>query len=446
MSLHISRIAARCIFLTPIVLASTVPAWAHDAAGVYGPERLSVEAEDVPQIETTPAEGSVPAQGSAQPIVAAQSSAPAPEALDPIDVKVVASQFLDAPVAGDAANTLRYGGRVDGYVRVNGRAVGASSKLTLNLRPEFRWGEDSNGAIGLIPSNTGLFRGEGRGKVDLSASLEYKWDNGTLLELGKLNVLDVTKVTPLKASNGHIGFQNLGISLPPTAIAPNTFTGAALTVPTKKVIYRLWVFDVDSQYQRSGLEDPFKNGVAFLASATRIANIGGDPGYYTFALVGSSRDDFARDLLPSALVPPPPPVGTFGDESGELAVQLSGYQYVERYPEAKGKGWGIMARFHATMGDPTFLDYSGYFGVAGNPRFRPQDRFGLVYFHYSLTNELVDDIAFRLELEDEQGVEAFYTYQFDDWLGVTANVQVVDSTIAARSTGVLAGLRLTTEF
>jgi porin len=451
MSLCIGRIlSARCIPLSFTVLWAAAPAWANNAPEVYGPANVSLEMPDYER--GSPALGDDAAQpGSAQPITAqaialGQGETTAKAEPDPFDIKFAASQFLDAPVAGDASNTLRYGGRVDGYVRVNGSAIGASSKLTLNLRPELRWGEDSNGAIGLIPSNTGLFRGEGRGKVDLSASLEYKWDSGTLLELGKLNVLDVTKVTPIKASNGHIGFQNLGISLPPTAIAPNTFTGAALTVPTKKVIYRLWVFDVDSQYQRSGLEDPFKNGVAFLASATRIANIGGDPGYYTFALVGSSRDDFARDLLPSALVPPPPPVGTFGDESGELAVQLSGYQYVERYPEAKGKGWGIIARFHATMGDPTFLDYSGYFGVAGNPRFRPQDRFGLVYFHYSLTNELVDDIAFRLELEDEQGVEAFYTYQFEDWLGVTANVQVVDSTVAARSTGVLAGLRLTTEF
>ncbi|MEP6092341.1 MAG: carbohydrate porin [Erythrobacter sp.] len=410
------------------------PAWAQNTPEKEAKPALAAETTFAPALPS-----------GATPDTAPDISQSAPKN-DPLDIKVVASQFVDAPISGDARTVVRYGGRVDGYVRINGSAIGASSKLTLNLRPELRWGEDSNGANGLIPGNTALFRGEGRGQVDLSASLEYKWDSGALLELGKLNILDVTKVTPLKASNGHIGFQNLGISLPPTGIAPNTVTGAFLTVPTKKVIYRLWVFDVDSQYQRSGLEDPFDNGVAFLASATRIANLGGEPGYYTFALVGSSRDDFARDLLPSALFPPPQPVGTFGDESGELAVQLSGYQFIKQYPEAKGKGWGVIARFQATMGDPSFLDYSGYFGIAGNPRFRPQDRFGLAYFHYSLTNELVDDIAFRLELEEEQGVEAFYTYQIDDWLGVTANLQVVDSTIAARSAGVLAGLRLTTQF
>jgi porin len=119
---------------------------------------------------------------------------------------------------------------------------------------------------------------------------------------------------------------------------------------------------------------------------------------------------------------------------------------VKLYPEARGKGWGILARFQASMGDPTFLDYSGYFGISGNPRFRPQDRFGLAYFQYSLTDELVDDIAFRLGIEDETGVEAFYTHQIFDSVGLTANVQVVDSAVAFRDTGVTVGARLTTVF
>ena len=210
------------------------------------------------------------------------------------------------------------------------------------------------------------------------------------------------------------------------------------------MIYRLWVYDIDSQYQRSGLEDPFENGIGFLAAAAVRTQFADQPGVYNFAVVGSTRDSFARDSLPSALTPPPG--GTFGDESGELAVQLSAYQYVKLYPKAPGKGWGILARFQASMGDPTFLDYSGYVGVSGNPRFRTQDRFGIAYFRYSLTNELVDDIAFRLGLEDEEGVEAFYTYGFAEGFGVTASVQVVDSAIAFRDTGVTLGARLTADF
>jgi len=380
---------------------------------------------------------------AADPPPAATPAPPAP-APGPIDLGIVVSQFVDAPVSGDADSTVRYAGRVDGYLDIKGSAFGIDDSLTLTVRPEFTWGESANGLIGLIPSNTALFRSEGAGDFDVSASITHRWDSGVTLEVGKVNLLDISGELPIVASDGHYGFQNLGIALPPTAVVPNTLTGALLQVPTRDVIYRAWVFDPDSQFERTGFETAFESGVAFLTSATFIQRPGGKPGFYTVALVGSTRDSFAVDILPRALTPPP--AGSFGNESGELALQLSAYQYLELYPEAPGKGWGLLARFQASTGDPTFLDYSGYIGVSGNPRFRPQDRFGLAYFQYSLTDELVDDIAFRLGLEDEQGVEAFYTFGVTDGIGLTADIQVVDSAIAFRDTGVKVGARLTAGF
>ena len=384
-----------------------------------------------------PAPDAAPAQASPPP------SSPAPK---PVDLRIVASQFLDDPVSGDARSVVRYSGRVDGYLEVRGNAIGGPSNLTLKLRPEYTWGKSSNGEVGLIPANTALFRPETKGDFDLSASLHYQWANGTSLEVGKINVLDISGTLPIVASDGHYGFQNLGIALPPTAVVPNTLTGAMLQVPKGKMIYRAWVFDPDSQYQRTGFETAFRSGVGFMAAAARRTTINRLPGIINLAIVGSTRDQYAQDILPVALTPPPPPIAEFGDESGEIAMQLSYYQFLKMHPNAPGKGWGILARFQASNGDPTFLDYSGYFGISGNPGFRTQDRFGLAYFHYSLTNELVRDIAFRLPIEDEQGVEAFYTYQFAKGFGLTANVQVVDSAIAFRSTGITLGARLTAGF
>nr|WP_281501250.1 carbohydrate porin [Erythrobacter sp. F6033] len=388
----------------------------------------------------------VVAQDAEAPAAPPAEAPPAPPPPKPVDLRVVASQFVDVPVAGDAQSLARYSGRIDGYLEVRGSYYGGSDNLTIKIRPEYTWGETSNGEIGLIPGNTALFRPEGAGDFDLSASIEYKWKDGTTLEVGKINVLDISGKLPIVASDGHFGFQNLGLALPPTAVVPNTLTGVALQVPKGKMIYRLWVFDPDSQYQRTGFETGFESGVGFLASAAVRTSLRGLPGVVNFAVVGSTRDSFAVDILPRALTPPPQPIGTFGNESGELAIQLSAYQFLKMYPEARGKGWGILARFQASSGDPTFLDYSGYFGISGNPRKRPQDRFGLAYFQYSLTDELVDDIAFRLGVEDERGVEAFYTYEFAKGFGLTANVQVVDSAIAFRDTGVTVGARLTTEF
>jgi porin len=464
MSLKTSQMRLRGLAVSAIVLIAAVPALANTANDTISAEAFNLAASGAAfDLAASGAAFDLAASGSAKASedsaivvteeaaaqAAAQAIAPAPAAAtpppaDPVKLRLIASQFVDAPVSGSADGTLRYSGRIDGYFEIGGSVFGTDDSLTLKLRPEYTWGKTSNGVVGLIPGNTALFRPEGAGNFDLSASITHRWDTGVTLEVGKVNVLDISGALPIIASDGHHGFQNLGLALPPTAVVANTITGALLQVPTRNVIYRLWVFDPDSQYERTGFETGFESGVAFLSSATFIQRPGGKPGFYTFAVVGSTRDNFAVDILPRALTPPAG--GTFGNESGELALQLSGYQYLGLYPEAPGKGWGVFARFQASMGDPTFLDYSGYVGISGNPRFRPQDRFGIAYFQYSLTDELADDIAFRLGIEDETGLEAFYTLGLTKGIEVTANVQVVDSAIVFRDTGIIVGARLTTGF
>ena len=439
----------------PVDRAGLQPAAVNAVADAPDGARQAIAPTPLSPAPLSPVVFSLAAQGAERGVAetaqqSAPDAAPAPPpsspAPKPVDLRIVASQFLDEPVSGDARSVLRYSGRVDGYLEVRGSAIGGPAGLTLKLRPEYTWGKSSNGEVGLIPANTALFRPEGKGDFDLSASLHYEWANGTSLEVGKINVLDISGQLPIVASDGHYGFQNLGIALPPTAVVPNTLTGAMLQVPKGKMIYRAWVFDPDSQYQRTGFETAFRSGVGFMAAAARRTSVNRLPGIINLAIVGSTRDQYAQDILPAALTPPPPPIAEFGDESGEIAMQLSYYQFLKMHPHAPGKGWGILARFQASNGDPTFLDYSGYFGISGNPGFRTQDRFGLAYFQYSLTNELVRDIAFRLPIEDEQGVEAFYTYQFAKGFGLTANVQVVDSAVAFRSTGITLGARLTAGF
>ena len=363
---------------------------------------------------------------------------PAPKS-DPISARLVVSHFADVPVSGGANDTLRYAGRADAYVDVN-----FDHGWTLTLRPEYTWGKDSNGVVGLIPNNTALFRGEDAGDFDLSASITKKWQSGTTLTVGKVNVLDLGAQLPVVGSDGHRGFQNLSFALPPSAIIPNTITGALLTVPTDDALFRLWVYDPDSQYERTGFETAFESGVGFLGSVTLPVKVAGKPGFYALKLSGSTRDEISASNLPAVLIPSPG--SGFGGTKGEFASVFAVYQYLDVYPEAPGKGWGFFGQVYASMGDPTFLDKSAFIGISGNPRARPQDRFGAGYFRYSLTDDLVRALTNRIALEDEEGVELFYTLGIADRFELTANVQVIDSAVALRDTGVITGLRLTTTF
>lgn len=373
-------------------------------------------------------------------VVAGPADIPVP-ARDPAAVKVVASQFADLPFAGDASDTLRYGGKIDAYLDIAGSAFGLDDSLTLHIHPEFKYGESSNGEIGLIPANTQLFY-PGDGDVfDLSVNVTKRWQSGASLTVGKLNILDLAARIPIQGGGGHEGFMNLALALPPSAIVPGSVTGAMLNVPTDGVILRAIVFDPELQSRRSGLKDPFAKGIGVLASATLPLRIGGKRGYYALKLAGSTRSEIAADALPAVLVPAPG--SDFGKRRGEMSAILAFDQYLTEYAEHPGAGIGIFGQVYVSRGDPTFLDASGFIGISGNPRLRPQDRFGLSYFRYSLADGLVDALTNRVALEDEEGIEVFYTLGLTEQLRLTADVQVIDSAISVRDVGVTAALRLT---
>ena len=410
----------RASALSLALAASASPAFAQDGERVAAPERVAVAPADPAAVETE-------------------------EKPDPVSVKLVWSQFADLPVAGDAADIVRYGGKADLYLGIKGSTVGLDDSIELNLHPEFRYGEAANGAIGLLPSNSALFYPDDDGEqFDLSVNVTKTWQNGTSLTVGKVNVLDLAAQLPITGGGGIEGFQNLAYALPPSAIVPGSITGALLSVPTKKALLRVWVFDPDIVSQRSGFDDLFGNGVGMLASVTVPVKIGGRTGYYALKLAGSTRSNIAARSLPPVLVPAPG--SGFGDGRGEFAAILAGSQYISGGPGDPAGGIGIFGQVYVSAGDPTFLDVSGQFGITGNPPGRPQDRFGLGWYRYSLTDGLVDALAARVALEDEEGIEAFYTFGLSQRFRFTANLQVIDSAVVARDTGVLAGLRLVTVF
>ena len=348
------------------------------------------------------------------------------------------------PVSGDADSTVRYGGKVDAWFDIGASKLGLDDSITLQIHPEFKYGESANGTVGLIPTNTQLFY-PGDGDVfDLNVNVTKKWQDGTTLTVGKVNVLDLAALLPVVGGGGHEGFQNLSIALPPTAIVPGSITGVLFQKPTKSALYRLWVFDPQSASRRSGLEDPFSNGVAFLGSITLPTKLAGKRGYYALKLAGSTRRSIADDALPPVLVPAPG--SGFGDRRGEFSAVLAFYQYLAEYRDHPGKGWGVFGQVYMSRGDPTFLDRSALIGISGNPRGRVQDRFGIAWFRYSLADRLARVLSNRLPLEDEEGIEEFYTVQVDKPVQLTASVQVIDSAVAVRDTGVIAPLRLTTRF
>lgn len=361
------------------------------------------------------------------------------------DIEFVWTQFLATSIREGVDDSWRYGGRFDIYAKVPGSSLGLDDSITLNIHPELRYGKSINGEIGILPVQTGLFYPTDQGEqFDLSLSVKKTWQSGTSLEVGKVNVLDIAAGLPVVGGGGIEGFENLAFALPPSTIVPQEMLGAMLTVPTKGALYRLWVFDPVIQTQEIGFESPFSTGVGALASVTFPVKLGGKPGYYAIKLSGTTRKGPPVEVLPAALRPVPG--GSFGNARGQASVVLAAYQYLGLYKDAPGKGWGAFGQVFFSDGDPTPLDVSGIFGISGDVPFRPQDHFGIAWFRYSLADKLVRDLAPFVAFEDEEGVEAFYTFQLAKPLRITADVQYIDSTVAARKPGWTVGLRVVTRF
>lgn len=403
----------------------------------------SIEASAVAQGQAPDDPGTNPAP--APSLQLEQPAGTVQKASDPASIRLVAAQFLDMPLSGDSPGDVEYGLKLDAYIDLKGSLFGLDDSFALHIHPEMRLGQSSNGEIGLLPTNSALFYPASEGEqFDLSVNLTKTWRSGTSLSVGKVNVFDLAAQLPITGGGGIEGFQNLAFALPPSAIVPGSLVGALLSVPTEKALFRLWVFDPNLASRRSGIPTLFEDGVGALASVTVPATIGGKQGYYALKLAASTRRGISARALPEVLIPAPG--SGFGESRGEFAAILAASQYIAGGPRDPAGGIGLFGQVYLSAGDPTFLDVSAQAGIAGNPPGRPQDRFGLGWFRYSLTNGLVDALAARVPLEDEEGVEAFYTLGLTETFRLTANLQLIDSAIAPRDTALLAGLRLVTVF
>ena len=429
-------------------LAAWLAACTGACLGASGEDGFASGAPDAPA-ESASTEGAEKASSpDSEPRAAdpATRTVPAQKGpLEPVKVDLVWTQFASAWDGPDIASGESYGGKIDVFAEIKGSAFGLDDSVRINVHPEFRYGGDPNAEIGLLPVNTALFYPRADGEVfDLSLNATKTWKSGTSLTVGKLNALDYVAQIPIEGGGGLSGFHNLGIALPPSAIVPANLTGALLTVPTKKAIVRLWIYDPFLQSRRSGLEDPFATGVGGLALVTVPTRFGGLPGAYTLKFTGTTRTGPPSEILPPILSPIPR--GQWGYQKGTGSVTVSFQQYLAMDRDNPGKGVGIFGQAFVADGDPNPLDWSAFFGVSGETPGRPQDRFGLGYVHYSLSDELVDDLSPFVAFQDEYGVEGYYRLGLTHWLAAQANVQYINSSIAARGTALIGTLSLQTRF
>jgi porin len=343
-----------------------------------------------------------------------------------LSLKVELTQFGSGMLCGDGSRSWQYGGRGDLYATLNGAQAGLWDGLFIGIRGEQNFGQDLDGSGGtLIPNNASLaFPGPHEG--DLGVEITQKFFDVVAIKFGKLNMVDAAKATPLKGGGGIDTFMNTALAVPPTGLIPPEIFGAFLNVSTRPVSWAFGVYDPVSAAQRSGLDNPFSQGVSFRASATLTARPLGLQGFYGLKAMYSTMHGVDLDSIPDLLLPPESSA-VLKTLDNPYYVGASVQQYVYQDEKHPSKGWGFFAEFGGSDANPTPQQWAGLFGLGGTSPLpgRGADRLGVAVFRNSLSDSLVRGLSPLLQLRDEEGLEAFYNIGLTPWLHLTPDLQLI---------------------
>ncbi len=362
----------------------------------------------------------------------------------PVEARGSWTQFLGSVIDGNAEEDAKFGGKLNASLAIDGKALRLWRGFTINVGGEFVFGSSVNqsGAGTLLPPNIAMmFPASGREDYDIALNFTQRF-GGSSLTFGKINMVETVERTPLISGGGLEGFQHGALATPPSELTPPWIFGALWSRPSPRAALTVGAWDVTSALNRTGLSAPFSDGIAGMTAVTVPVRLGGRPGYHGFTVMATSKRGLNLEDIGDLLLPPESEQIP-GLRRGGWFVKYGAQQFLWQDPANPARGWGLFGHIGAWDANPTPMQWSATVGVGGSPPIaaRPRDRFGLGYFRSSFSRTLRDGLEPILILDDEQGMEAFYTAEVIRRLRVTGHVQLIDSAVRGVDRAVLIGLR-----
>lgn len=358
-----------------------------------------------------------------------------------LDLRVEYTEFFQGLTKGSGDKGWVAGGKFDVRARLDLSKFGFWNGLSVTAQGNFNNGRSLNGVGGdLLPQNIALFTPGIRGADanDVTALfVTQRFGNLVSVDVGKLNLIEVTRSTPLRGGGGTDTFWNVNLATPITGLSPPSIYGAMVRVSTQPVSYSLTVFDSQDATNTRLFSNLFQNGVNVMGTATYRTEIAGRTGFYGIRGVYSTMKgtDFSDIIQPPGIPP--------NTKRGAYYYGFTFQQYLVQDPANPARGWGVFGEIARADGNPNTLKWSTYVGIGGNSLIpgRPDDRFGVAYFHYGVSPLLKSEIAPVFPLTNESGVEIFYDVAVTKWFRVAADVQFIRPASASFPRSTYAGLR-----
>jgi len=359
------------------------------------------------------------------------------------------TQFYQGMPSGDGAHGFEYGGKADLLLNADFSKFYFWNGLSLTVHGEYNFGESVNGRGGtLIPVNTALqFPGiEGSDAYDLSAVyFGQKFGDSVSLIAGKISIIDYCISKPFMGGVGVDSFSNLVFTAPPSGTVPAYFLGTILTVRTEPATFGLWVYDPNSALNKSGLDDPFEDGVTIRGSVSFPVTILGLSGHQGLAASYSTKDGKDWETVDDVDVDLSSTSSGTKTDRWYVAYTFDNWLYQSK--ENPKEGFGIFGQFAISDGNPNWLHWLAFGGFGGTGLIpgRPIDNWGIGYYCASFASGLKDLDPPYPDIRDEQGLEVFYNFAVTPWLVIGADVQFIRPGLD-HDTAIFTGIRTVIRF
>jgi porin len=396
------------------------------------------------------------------------------------------TQFYQGPTAGNTDHEFAYGGKAEAFLNIDFAKLGLWNGFAAQVHGEYNFGK-TPGSVGgtTIPNNTAMaFPWQNQSGGDLtSVYFSQRFGSNLTILAGKIDMIDLYSAgQKFNGGRGIDGFWNTALAAPPSGTLPASMFGAITSLKVDPLKFSVWVYDPKETLNRTGLEDPFGDGVWVRGSvdlsskpfglprrdtlAASTSNEKGTdfttlPDLGKFADTADFREALIRAFITRALwgqdaqiyLPPQLQQSPPSEKRGRYYFSYSFEQTLWQSSADPKEAWGLFGQVAFSDGNPNSTKWSALGGIGGTSPLqgRSYDRFGVGIFYYSNAKELKQHLDPLINLGDEYGAEAFYNLAITKWFRVTADLQVIapaiksqliaPGTTADNSTVVFLGLR-----
>jgi porin len=359
------------------------------------------------------------------------------------------TQVYQGVIHGGRDQSWNYAGRGDFLFNLDTGKAGLWQGGFLTIEAEGNWGNNINRRTGSIMpvDSSDIYPEPGGDNIDVPNVTYAQFVSPHLgFVVGKMVTLSATAgdMNAFAHGKGDDNFMNLAFNINPVAlIMPYSGLGAGVVwLPGKTpddAVVQLAVIDAEGNPGTTGFDTVFEGGTIYSAEGRIRTDVFGKTGHQLVGGIYSDKlynsiDQNARFIIQNRAL---------RQTSSAWSIYYNFDQFLYEPVKGSGKGIGLFGRFGISDGDPNPIKTFWSVGLGGKgvcPG-RTNDSFGVGYYAIYTSNQGLAD-----RLDDEWGIETYYTFALTPWAELTADLQYVDSALANSDPALVLGARLRIKF